>query len=336
MKYGKILLITLLSLFVVFAGCTTKSDSNTAGDSNTTLNDSMGLNNTDNLNTNLNESKNGTDSTNVENTNVLKNRTMNIVTTNLPVEIVKREVVKQILESKGYTVTISQKSTDEMYKAVYSGKADIMLSGSFPTTDSSFVSKYSSNLSKLKENVEESWSGVAVTKSAYDDGVTSIEALKNHSELFNGTIICLEEGTGLAKLTKSAVSQYGLSNYTIKYVTPKELYKMLDEANAEHKDLVFVAWEPSALFEKYPVEKLADSKHVYAGKFDKITTVSRPEMYVWDYEAYRFLKEFQVSKEDANSWAVQYVYEGKTAKEIASKWIDSNQYKVDEWKELLK
>ncbi|MCS3901996.1 glycine betaine ABC transporter substrate-binding protein [Methanococcus voltae] len=330
MKYGKILLITLLSLFVVFAGCTTKSDTNVNNSDtlNTSLNDSTVSNIVNNSTNNVNES--------VDTTIILENRSMTIITTNLPVEIVKGEIVKQILENNGYTVSISQMSTDDMYSTVYSGDADIMLSGSYPTTDSSFAGKYSNNLSKVKENVEDSWIGLAVNKNAYDNGVKSIDDLKNHSEMFDNTIVCLEENTGVAENTKSALTTYGLSNYTIKYVNPKELYALVDEANANNEDIVFVAWEPSALFEKYPVEKLADNEHIYAGKYDKITTVSRPEMYVWDYEAYRFLKEFQVSKDVANSWAVEYVYENKSAEEIASKWIDANQYEVDEWNELLK
>ncbi|MFC4619048.1 glycine betaine ABC transporter substrate-binding protein [Camelliibacillus cellulosilyticus] len=91
-------------------------------------------------------------------------------------EVASTAVVKNVLESYGYKVTLQQVDAAPMWAAVAKGSADVTLSAWLPVTHEAYYKKYKDQVEVLHTNLKGTKLGLVVPK--YMKDVNSIEDLK--------------------------------------------------------------------------------------------------------------------------------------------------------------
>src|SRR5690606_10792520 len=115
-----------------------------------------------------------------------------------------------------------------------------------------------------------------------------IEELNDHQSDFDGKIIGIERGTGLAAYTDTAMMEYEL-NYTQLNSSMVAMAAELRKAINEKRWVVVTAWEPHWLFGVFDLKFLDDPKKIY-GETEHIETFVREGLDTEFPEVYNFLQ----------------------------------------------
>ncbi|MBD3197452.1 MAG: hypothetical protein GF317_20530 [Candidatus Lokiarchaeota archaeon] len=91
---------------------------------------------------------------------------------------VKNQVVSNILQRIGYTVSIKEESAGMIYNDLINGNVDIMLAGWLPATHGDYWEGNTDTLTIAGINVYQTWLGLAVPEYV-DNSILSIENLKD-------------------------------------------------------------------------------------------------------------------------------------------------------------
>jgi len=93
-------------------------------------------------------------------------------------EIASTNVVKQVMESMGFDVTITQVEAGPMWAAVASGDADASLAAWLPITHEDYINDYEDELEDLGPNLEGAKIGLVVPEYMDIDSIEDLQELK--------------------------------------------------------------------------------------------------------------------------------------------------------------
>lgn len=241
--------------------------------------------------------------------------------------VVATNIVKTLLEEKGYTVKTVPLSAAAMWQAVASGEADAMLAAWLPTTHGAYYAKLKDDVVNLGPNATGAKIGLAVP--TYVKDVNSIEDLNAHAKEFDDKIIGIDPGAGLMKATEKAIKDYGLKLKLVEGSDATMTGALKDAYNRE-QPIVVTAWTPHWMFAKYKLKYLADPKGVFGGD-ESVNTIVRKGLEKDMPEVYKILDAFQISLDDEQTVMVWNEEKGANPAETAKKWIAENKAKVDAW-----
>lgn len=185
--------------------------------------------------------------------------------------VASTNVVKVLLESKGYTVKAISVSAAAMFEAVAQGDADAMMCAWLPTTHGAYYAKTKDELDNL---------GPSMTKGTrlglvVPDYVTinSISDLPAHARQFQDRIIGIDPGAGIMGLSEKVVEQYKLP---LKLVSGSgaTMTAVLKDSIDNKQWVVVTGWTPHWMWARWNLKFLDDPKGVY-GQPDDIDTLVR-------------------------------------------------------------
>ncbi len=178
---------------------------------------------------------------------------------------------QKVLQDKGYNVSIKQISdAGPTFVGLAKGDLNLFFDAWLPNTHKTYWQKYGSQLTDIQTWYDSAPLTIAVPK--YVD-VTSMSQLKSHASEFNKTIVGIEPGAGLTRVTKtSMMPKYGLQDWTLKTSSTASMLAALQKAIAAHKPIVVTLWRPHWAYAKFPIRDLKDPKHAM-GKPDSIHAV---------------------------------------------------------------
>jgi len=243
---------------------------------------------------------------------------------------VKTEVVKQILEEKGYTIEKNTLDAGIVYAEMAEGNIDVLLAGWLPVTHQDYWALYGDSLEQVNINIPSTWLGIAVPTYVYEQGVTSIYDLETYADEFDNRIVGIEPGAGIMASTTTAIDVYGLDSITLQSSSTPAMMAEVDSSINDEEWIAFTIWEPHSAFARFDVQKLEDPEEVYGGG-DVVYTIAR-EGFSEDFpEVYAFLQNFAVDPDDQSGWILRYSDEGVDPEVVASEWIEENRDLVDSW-----
>lgn len=164
---------------------------------------------------------------------------------------------KNVLESEGYTVEISEISeAAPLFTGVANGDVDIYPSAWPQVTHSAYMDEYGDDLEDLGAYYE----GAVLTFAVPEySSITSIDELPDNADLFGGEIIGIEPGAGLTRVTKeSVIPTYGLDDYTLVESSTTAMLTELGNAIENEEEIVVTLWRPFWANSEFPVRDLED------------------------------------------------------------------------------
>ncbi|GAA2061697.1 hypothetical protein GCM10009801_04230 [Streptomyces albiaxialis] len=249
-------------------------------------------------------------------------------------DIAVTELWKQLLESKGYRVEAVRKgAVPELFRGVAEGRLDVFMDAWLPSVHTEQWARYGGSVVDLGPWYEPGDLGLAVPD--YVDEVESLVDLREHADLFDGTIVGIEPTAGQTRtVEKSVIPEYGLrGKYRQKAKDTGTMLRALDTAYAAERPVLVAMWRPHWAFSKYDIRYLDDPADAF-GDPDKLhTLVSRKFHGRRDNEALEWLRNFRVTPDQLQGLeaAIQEAggAEHKTA--TVETWIGDNESLVKQW-----
>ncbi|WP_017604295.1 glycine betaine ABC transporter substrate-binding protein [Nocardiopsis alkaliphila] len=185
-----------------------------------------------------------------------------------------------ILEEKGYDVTVTDVDVAPMYQGAANGDVDLFLDTWLPVTHADYWEEYGEQLEDLG-----SWYDNAVltiTVPEYMEDVNSIADLEEHADELDSTIVGIDPGAGLTRVTKEeAMPAYGLDDWELVESSTAAMLAELDSAIAEEEPIVVTLWRPHPAYAKHDLKDLEDPEGAM-GDAETIHAVGR-EGFTEDY-----------------------------------------------------
>lgn len=240
--------------------------------------------------------------------------------------VVATNILKQVLEEKGFEVKAIPLAAAAMWQAVATGDADASVAAWLPLTQAAYYEKLKNRLELIGPNVTGARIGWAVP--AYSK-LNSIEDLKTQSAEVEGKVIGIDPGAGVMKTSEAAIKAYGLP---VKLVDGSDatMTSALKDAIRQKKDIVVTAWTPHWMFARYELKYLADPKKAF-GDDETVNTLARKGLKEDMPEVYGILKKFKLNIKDEEAMMAENEEKGAKPAETAAKWIKANRATVDGW-----
>lgn len=240
-------------------------------------------------------------------------------------EVASTNVIKQVLEMKGYEVEIKEVDAGTLYKGLAEGEIDFTTSAWLPVTHGNYWNDYGDQIVIVRHNVEGCKLGLAVP--AYVE-VNSIEELNANGELFGSEIIGIDPGAGIMRNTVTTIEVYDL-DYKLVPGSQAAMTAKLSRAMGAKEPIVVTLWSPHWAFNRWDLKYLDDPEGVFSLE-DNVDTLTRMGFEEDMPEVYSVLTKFHWSHEDAQ-FVMLAMEAGMHSEEAAAKWIENNPEKVNEW-----
>ena len=238
--------------------------------------------------------------------------------------VVATNIIKTVLEDKGYTVKIVPLSGAAMWPAV--ATADAMVAAWLPATHAAYNAKLKDKVVDLGPNVTGAKIGWAVP--TYIE-IASVEDIKKDPAKIGGKVIGIDPGAGLMKASEKAIKDYALP---VKLVEGSDatMVAALKDAYSKKEPIVVTTWTPHWMFAEWDLKYLADPKGVFGGE-ETVNTVVSTKLKEEAPEAYKILDNFSLSLDDEQKVMVENNKPGADPAATAKAWVAANKAKVDAW-----
>lgn len=239
-------------------------------------------------------------------------------------EIASTNVVANVLEDLGYKVTITPVDMSIMWESIVSGEADGMVAAWLPGDMKTQYEEFGDDVVDLGPNLEKAKIGLVVP--SYMD-VDSIEELEDEADK---VITGIDPGAGVVTAAEDAIEDYdNLNDWEVQVSSDGAMVTALGQAYENEEPIIVTGWSPHWKFSSYDLKFLEDPEGSF-GDEQYISTMVREGLEEDMPEVYQVLDEFYWTAEDMEEVMLD-MSEGMEPEEAASKWIEKNQDKVDEW-----
>lgn len=236
------------------------------------------------------------------------------------------QLAKNILEKKGYKVTLKNADVAPVFAAVAGGDADVFLDTWMPVTHQNYMETFGKQVTVLNTNFEGAKIGLVVP-----DYVTikSIEELNGAKTKFSGNIVGIDAGAGIMNKAEAAVKEYAL-DYQLQSSSEAAMMATLKKSIDEKQPVVITGWAPHWMFARYQLRFLEDPKKVF-GETEKIQTIANNEFSVSDTVAVNFFRKFRLNSEQLGSLMGALADADGKEDAAVNEWIGKNEQLVKEW-----
>ncbi|PLT44503.1 Glycine betaine ABC transport system, glycine betaine-binding protein OpuAC [Paenibacillus pasadenensis] len=142
-------------------------------------------------------------------------------------------------------------------------------------------------------------------------------------------IIGIDPGAGLMAAADRAVTDYGLTDWTLVEGSSAAMAVALDKAVKNEDPIIVTGWTPHWMFAKYDLKYLDDPKKSF-GEDEEIRTVARLGLKEDAPSAYAFLDRFEWTDADMAK-VMAAVQEGAEPADAAAAWAEDNAAMIDGW-----
>ncbi len=254
---------------------------------------------------------------------------------------VAKVVLQQHLDQP---VELIAMTADDMWRSVSEGKADVMLSAWLPSTHGHYLDQFGETMVDLGPNMEGVRTGLVVpdistqrqtAESAQETApyiaAQSIADLSQYADRFKGQIIGIDPAAGIMKQARTAIREYGLTDYTLVSGSEESMTEALAQAIAQRRWIVVTGWEPHWKFARWRLKYLDDPKGVFSTGETIHTMVREGLEKDVPTEVYAFLDGFRWTPDQMGQLLIWNRMKGAYPFETAQRWVDTHPDVVNGW-----
>ncbi|WGF89032.1 glycine betaine ABC transporter substrate-binding protein [Marinivivus vitaminiproducens] len=245
-------------------------------------------------------------------------------------EAVTKLAQRILTEKMGYEVELVMADIGIQYQGIAQGDLDAMMMSWQPVTHASYLEQLGDQVDDLGPIYTHAKLGWAVPAYVPEDQVASIEDLAKPevAEQLGNQIQGIDPGAGLMQASEKAVSNYGLSDYTLVSSSEAAMLAELDRAERGEEWIVATLWNPHWIFSKYDLRYLEDPKGDLGGS-ETVNVLARQELVQDQPEAYDFFSRFFIELSDLE--AMMFEAQNTSYDEAVTKYIDEHPAQVNYW-----
>ncbi|WP_330456811.1 ABC transporter permease/substrate binding protein [Streptomyces sp. NBC_00820] len=238
---------------------------------------------------------------------------------------------KELLEERGFKVTVTQYAAGPLYTGLATGQLDFETDSWLPTTHAEYWKKFGDRLDDIGK-----WYGptsLELSVPSYVKGVDSLADLKAHASEFDGRIVGIEPSAGMMGLLKDKVlDAYGLKgSYDVVDGSTPAMLAELKRAYAKKQPVVVTLWSPHWAYSDYGLKKLKDPKGAW-GSGDGVHTLARKGFAADNPRVGRWLENFSMTEKQLTGLEARIQKAGKGNEQGAVRaWLRENPGLADKW-----
>jgi len=231
---------------------------------------------------------------------------------------------QQVLEKKGYDVTLKYADAGPVFAGLSTNAYDVMFDGWLPKTHAAYMKQYGDKLVDLGAWNNQASLTIAVNK---DAPIDSLDQLAANAGKFDNKIIGIEPGAGETGIVESKVIPgYGLDKMTFVTSSTPAMLAALKKATESGQNIAVTLWRPHWAYNAFPIKDLKDPKGLL-GKAESMHSISSTQ-FTKNFPALEgWIKKFKLSSDLLyplenslfNSGAKQSEYPA-----IVKKWMSKN------------
>ncbi len=235
-------------------------------------------------------------------------------------------VVKAVLEQKGYTVDAVSVSGAAMYSALANNAADATVCAWLPSTHANYYARTKDKLDNLGANLTGTKLGLVVPDYVTID---SISELADHADKFKNRIVGIDPGAGEMGLTEDVIEQYKLP---LKLVAGSgaTMTAALKSAIDNQQWIVVTGWTPHWMWARWQLKYLSDPKGIY-GEAEEIDTLTRKGLQQDSPNAYAILDAFHWNPDQMQQVMADSRKPGQDPASSAKQWVVDHADVVSTW-----
>ncbi len=237
---------------------------------------------------------------------------------------------QQVLQDKGYTVSLEYADPGTVFQALSDGDYDLATDVWLPATHAAYLDEFGDSIEEVGAWFDSAALTVAVNADAPIDSLAELSDPTVAAQ-FGNRIVGIEPGAGLTTAVQDGViPTYGLEGMDFLTSSTPAMLAELDTAMSNGENIIVTLWEPHWAYGAYDLKNLEDPEGTL-GNAESIYTYSRtgfagdfPEVSAW-------LADFTMSSEllyDLENKLQAADGEDEYAT-IVSDWIAANQEWVD-------
>ncbi|GAB6875307.1 glycine betaine ABC transporter substrate-binding protein [Thermaerobacter litoralis] len=238
---------------------------------------------------------------------------------------------KQLLEEKGYQVTLTQVEVAPLFAAVANGSIDLFMDVWMPSTHGQYMERFGDQVEVLGTWYDQADLGLAVPD--YVEA-RSIEDLKRYADRFGQRIVGIEAGAGLMRVTReSAIPGYGLEDWELVQSSTPTMLAELDRAIQNQEWIVVTLWRPHWAFAKYDIRYLEDPKGLMNPTGAEQIQIIAREGFSEDFaQVAKWLGNFKLTDEQLAQLEAAIQDHGADQPEKGVQaWLEQNRDVVEAW-----
>lgn len=245
-------------------------------------------------------------------------------------EFVTKLAARLIEDRLEQPVELTQTDIAPQYQGLANGDIDVMMMSWQPGTHSDYIERFGDDIVSLGILYGYARLGWVVPSYVPESELSSIEDLTNDSvrEQLDGTIIGIDPGAGLTRLSNQAMEDYGLDDYELLISSGAGMTAALDRAVNREEWIVVTGWSPHWKFGAYDLRYLEDPEGTL-GSYERIHVMSRQGFYQDKPEVAMFLARMTLPLDTLQA----YMFDAQESsyEEAVEKFISENQEMVDYW-----
>ncbi|WP_454856018.1 choline ABC transporter substrate-binding protein [Rhizobium binxianense] len=244
-------------------------------------------------------------------------------------------VASVLLSALGYEPDVKTLSVPIGYQSMKNGEIDVFL-GNWMPAQKSFIDDLNSAkaIEVMNKNLEGAKFTLAVPSYMAEKGIKDFADLAKHADEFDHKIYGIEPGapanTNIQKMIDA--NDFGLKDWQLVESGEQAMLAQVDRAGKDKKGVVFLAWAPHPMNEKFSIEYLSGGDAYFGPNFGgaEVYTLARtgwPEKCPNAAALFKNLK-FEISMENS---LMGSILGGEDAKAAATTWLKANPTAVDPW-----
>ncbi|UHS64070.1 choline ABC transporter substrate-binding protein [Agrobacterium vaccinii] len=244
-------------------------------------------------------------------------------------------VASVVLTALGYTPDVKTLSVPIGYQAMKNGEIDVFL-GNWMPAQKSFIDDLTAAkaVDVIGQNLEGAKFTLAVPSYMAEKGIKTFADLAKHGDEFNHKIYGIEPGAPANQNIQKIIAdeKFGLKGWELVESGEQAMLSQVERAGKSKKGVVFLAWAPHPMNEKFSIEYLSGGDDYFGPNYGgaQVYTLARTGWTAQCPNAAVLFKnlKFDVGMENK---LMGEILGGQTAPDAASAWLKANPQVLDTW-----
>jgi glycine betaine/proline transport system substrate-binding protein len=244
-------------------------------------------------------------------------------------------VASVVLTALGYTPDVKTLSVPIGYQAMKNGEIDVFL-GNWMPAQKSFIDDLTAAkaVDVIGQNLEGAKFTLAVPSYMAEKGIKTFADLAKHGDEFDHKIYGIEPGAPANQNIQKIIAdeKFGLKGWELVESGEQAMLSQVERAGKSKKGVVFLAWAPHPMNEKFSIEYLSGGDDYFGPNYGgaQVYTLARTGWTAQCPNAATLFKnlKFDVGMENK---LMGEILDGQTAPDAASAWLKANPQVLDTW-----
>ena len=250
-------------------------------------------------------------------------------------------ITSEVIEGLGYNTKTQLLSVPVTYTSLANGDIDVFLGNWMPTMQAD-IEPYlkAGTVEDLGPNLTGAKYTLAVSKEAYDAGVTDFAEIAKHRKDFSGRIYGIEPGNDGNRIIQDMIDSnaFGLGDFQLVESSEAGMLSQVSRNTRRGKWIVFLGWAPHPMNANFDMEYLAGGDDYFGPNFGgaNVHTNIRKGYLEECPNVGKLLTNLKFSLPLENEVMGAILDDGKKPNVAARDWLKANPGVLDAWLEGVK